>query len=58
MVPNLRLLSLQGIKPMEEPEHGVRIIASGAVDKDVIEAVEAFITLQRKKLGIDTKDTE
>ena len=37
-----------------EPEHGVRIVASGAVDKDLIEAVEAFLTLQRKKLGIDT----
>jgi hypothetical protein len=58
----------QGIKPMEgerivfthevEPEHGVRIIASGAVDKDLIEAVEAFITLQRKKLGIEATDTE
>jgi hypothetical protein len=41
-----------------EPQHGVRIVASSAVYEDVIEAVEAFITLQRKKLGIDTKDTE
>jgi len=35
-----------------EPEHDVRIVARGAVDKDLIEAVEAFLTLQRKKLGL------
>jgi hypothetical protein len=36
-----------------EPEHDVRILARGAIDRDLIEAVEAFLVLQRKKLGID-----
>jgi hypothetical protein len=54
----------QGVKPMEservvftheiEPSHGVRVMASGTVDNDLLDALEAFITLQKKKLGIAT----
>jgi hypothetical protein len=43
-----------------EPEHGVRIVASGAVDKELIAAVEMFLALQKKRLGLDSnksKDT-
>jgi hypothetical protein len=52
----------QGVKPMEservvftheiEPSHSVRVVANGAVDSDVLDALEAFIALQKKKLGI------
>ena len=39
-----------------EPEHGVRIVASGAVDEELIDAVEMFLELQKKRLGLTTKN--
>jgi hypothetical protein len=41
-----------------EPQHGVRIVASGAVDQELVEAVEMFLTLQKKRLGLDKKPTQ
>jgi hypothetical protein len=38
-----------------EPEHGVRIVASGAVDEELIDAVEMFLDLQKRRLGLTTK---
>jgi hypothetical protein len=38
-----------------EPEHGIRIVASGAVDADLIDAVEMFLKLHKRRLGIQDK---
>jgi hypothetical protein len=38
-----------------EPEHGVRIVASGAVDGELIDAVEMFLELQKRRLGLSAK---
>lgn len=38
-----------------EPEHGVRIVASGAVDEELIDAVEMFLELQKKRLAAAKK---
>jgi hypothetical protein len=38
-----------------EPEHGVRIVASGTVDEELINAVEMFLELQKKRLGLTAK---
>jgi hypothetical protein len=38
-----------------EPEHGVRIVASGAVDEELIDAVEMFLELQKKRLSAAAK---
>jgi hypothetical protein len=55
----------QGVKLMEservvfthevEPEHGVRIVASGAVDEELIDAVAMFLELQKKRLATASK---
>jgi hypothetical protein len=36
-----------------EPSHGVRIVASGNVDSDVLDALELYLKLQKKRLGLD-----
>jgi hypothetical protein len=33
-----------------EPTHGVRILASGEIDDSVIDALELYIQLQKKRL--------
>ena len=38
-----------------EPDHGVRIVASGAVDEELIDAVELFLVLNKKRLGLTSK---
>jgi hypothetical protein len=41
-----------------EPEHGVRIVASGAVDQELIDAVEMFLELQKKRLATAKKNKD
>jgi hypothetical protein len=41
-----------------EPEHGVRIVASGAVNEELIDAGEMFLELQKKRLGLTTKKSK
>jgi len=38
-----------------EPERGVRIVASGAVDEELIDAVEMFLESAKKRLGLPSK---
>lgn len=38
-----------------EPSHGVRILASGEVDDSVIDALELYIQLQKKRLERERK---
>ena len=41
-----------------DPEHGVRIVASGAVDEELIDAGEMFLELQKKRLGLSGKKSK
>jgi hypothetical protein len=41
-----------------EPGHGVRIVASGAIDKELIDAVEVFRELQKRRLGLIKKSKD
>jgi hypothetical protein len=57
-----------GVKPMEgerivftheiEPTHGVRILASGEVDDSMLDALELYIQLQKKRLDRERKATK
>jgi len=38
-----------------EPTHGVRILASGEIDDSVIDALELYIQLQKKRLDWERK---
>ncbi len=38
-----------------EPSHGVRVLASGEVDESVLDALDLYIKLQKKRLGISLK---
>ena len=61
----LYLPPAKGIKPMEgerivftheiEPTHGVRILASDEIDDSVIDALELYIQLQKKRLDWERK---
>jgi len=38
-----------------EPTHGVRVLATGEVDDSVLDALELYIQLQKKRLERDRK---
>jgi hypothetical protein len=38
-----------------EPSHGVRVVASGEVDDSVLDALELYIQLQKKRLERESK---
>jgi hypothetical protein len=52
--PRGRPKSTRGHRKVE-PDHGVRIVASGAVDEELIDAVEMFLELQKKRLAAASK---
>jgi hypothetical protein len=35
-----------------EPAHGVRVLASGDVDESLLDALDLYIKLQKKRLGV------
>jgi hypothetical protein len=35
-----------------EPAHNVRVVARGAVDEAVVDALEGFVNFQKKRLGL------
>jgi len=41
-----------------EPEHGVRIVASGAIDKELTDAVKMFLELQKRRPGLIKKSKD
>jgi hypothetical protein len=44
--------------PEVELEQGVPIVASGAIDKELIDAVEKFLELQKRRLSLIKKSKD
>ncbi len=41
-----------------EPNHHVRLVVSGAVDKDIIDSLEDYVDRQKKRLGINEQKAD
>ena len=41
-----------------EPDHHVRLVVSGAVDKNILDSLEDYVKRQKTRLGIDVTDAD
>ena len=41
-----------------EPDHHVRLVVAGAVDKNILDSLEDYVKRQKTRLGIDVTDAD